>query len=490
MERFNEWIQQLGRTVRYRKDQEIVVRGSRERCLYYVEEGTVEVSHGQDHTRIVVALIGPGEFFGEIGFFDGVSRVRNIRATNEAVLRIIDWETMESFRRRDPESYAAFITRVAQSVCAKFRRILEEQEPLTAYAASLSTGRRQYHEARPLPEGFFQTREGMLVHETVERVKTQFFDLTYSLQQSNGASGDSENLERCFGILHGLNERLNMLEPILKESPMENYAWGYIFKEIFPYFMRSRFAERAYYKPKGYAGDFLMMEMIYNNRPAGDGKLGPLVDHWCLNSPASKAVRGRRALLASELRRWTERIKNRSHPLRIMNVACGSSRELFDFLKACPYDNQVEALCMDADMEALQYVAQTVNVFPHRAQVSYLNDNVVKWAIGRSRQRIEPQDIIYSAGLTDYLDRRLFVALLKRCHETLKPGGILIIGNFSPRNPNRAFMDHILHWKLIYRSEQELREIFADSPFGNDVSVFAEEHGINLFVKPVKTDAP
>ncbi len=315
----------------------------------------------------------------------------------------------------------------------------------------------------------------------VEKAKAELFDLSYALQKKEADSDPLHFQERCTTVLNTLNDSLRDLESLIAASEFHDYAWGYVFKEIFPYFMRSRFAERAYYKPKGYAGDFLMMEMIYQNRPEGDGRLGLLVDAWCLNSPASRAVRGRRALLAEELLRRTMRDFSSHGPIRILNVACGSSRELFDFLKKCPLDDRVEATCMDADVEALHYTDTAVNTFSHRAQIRYLNDNAVRWALGRNRQRLSPQDIIYSAGLTDYLDRRLFVALVTRCYEQLKPGGCLIIGNFAPKNPNKAVMDHILHWKLMHRDEKDLREIFAETPFGDRVTFLTEPEGINLF---------
>lgn len=474
-------LRTIGRRAEYSKGDRILVQGDQERCLYYVEQGAVEVAFGQNGTTIAVAYIGPGEFFGETGFFDGVSRVRNVRAAEPTVLRIYDWASMEALRSCDPHSYSHFITDVARSVCAKFRRVLDEREPLTAYAASLSTGRRQFHEARPVPDHFFRTRLGGSIVELVEKTKADLFDLSYALQ-SHGTDHELDGLqERCATIMNHLNEKLQNMEPSIAQSDFQDLVWGYVFKEVFPYFMRSRFAERAYYKPKGYAGDYLMMEMIYRNEPSGDGKLGFLVDAWCLNTPASRAVRGRRSLLAEELKR---RVLDRTHasdPIRILNLACGPSREFFDFLKDYPETDRVEATLMDADVEALHYTNTSVNTFPHRAKIRYLNDNAVRWALGRTRQELAPQDIIYSAGLTDYLDRRLFTALVRRCYEQLRPEGCLIIGNFSPQNPNRAIMDHILQWKLIYRTEEDLRNIFAETPFGHRVSCLREPEGINLF---------
>lgn len=442
----------------------------------------MEVFHSLRDTKIIVALLGVGSFFGEIGFFDGISRVRNIRAIEDAVIRVFDHAALEQAKQEGPRLYGEFVTLMARSICAKFRRVLEEREPLTAYAASLSTGRRSYEESKPLPERLLRTSEWHSINKIVEDAKARFFDLSYQLQQDSAAAIPDTLQIQCNSILDEFNDRLQGFQQQDGTKPeVEEYAWGYVFKEIFPYFMRSRFAERAYYKPKGYAGDYLMMEMIYRNQPEGDGKLGTLTDTWCLNSAASKAVRGRRQLLCDQLEAISRQKLAKGKPIRIMNLACGSNRELFDFLHRCDATELIEATCVDADPHALEYTDQQVNVFPHQATIRLMNDNVVRWAVGGMRHQYGPQDIIYSAGLTDYLDRRLFQALIARCYQHLKPGGVLIIGNFTPLNRNRVFMDRILHWKLIYREAADLEELFATSPFGRETEILAEDQGVNLF---------
>jgi extracellular factor (EF) 3-hydroxypalmitic acid methyl ester biosynthesis protein len=472
----------ISRTVHYSKDEAIVIEGADSRCLYYVQEGVVEVFHSLRDTKIIVALLGVGSFFGEIGFFDGISRVRDIRAIEDSVIRVFDHAALEKAQQEDPRLYGEFVTLMARSICAKFRRVLEEREPLTAYAASLSTGRRSYEESKPLPERLLRTNEWRSLNKIVEDAKARFFDLSYQLQQDSAPVIPDPLQLQCNAILDEFNDRLqDFQQQDGTKHEVEEYAWGYVFKEIFPYFMRSRFAERAYYKPKGYAGDYLMMEMIYRNRPEGDGKLGTLTDNWCLNSAASKAVRGRRTLLCNQLESISRQKLTAGKPIRIMNLACGSNRELFDFLRRCDATELIEATSIDADPHALEYTDQEVNVFPHHASIRLMNDNVVRWAVGAMRHQYGPQDIIYSAGLTDYLDRRLFQALIARCYEHLKPGGVLIIGNFTPKNRNRVFMDRILHWKLIYRDAAHLEELFAASPFGRKPEILAEDQGVNLF---------
>jgi len=110
-----------------------------------------------------------------------------------------------------------------------------------------------------------------------------------------------------------------------------------------------------------------------------------------------------------------------------------------------------------------------------------MSDNVVRWALGRLRHNLGPQDIIYSAGLADYLDGRVMLALINRCYDHLDVGGTLIIGNFSRRNKHKTFLDQILQWKIIHRSAEDLQEIFAKSHFVDSVEIAAEENGVNLF---------
>ncbi|MCK9294847.1 MAG: cyclic nucleotide-binding domain-containing protein [Desulfobulbaceae bacterium] len=456
------------------------------RAFYYVQQGIIEVSYTADETKITVALLGPGDFFGEIGFFDGGSRVRDIRATEDAEICRFNLAVIEKLYHEKPELYGRLVTSLTQRICKKFRRVLEENEPLIGYAASLATRRRGFTESKPIPGRLLKSQAWYKVSSEVESLKAELFDISYQLQKDTSSDDPDDEISRhCFVVLDTINENLAKYKMLMETQEDQDLMWGFIFKEVFPYIMRSRFVERAYYKPKGYAGDFLMMEHIYRDTPEGDGKLGKIVDAWCLQRPGAKAIRGRRKLLSARLASLSKSfLRNGSH-IRIMNLACGPNRELFDFLGACKYSQVIEALCVDIDSEALQFTDQQVDVFPHMASIRLMNENLVKWSLGRVSHEIGKQHIIYSAGLCDYLDRRLFQAMIKRCHEHLEPGGKLMLGNFAPY-PDQIFMDEILHWELLYRTGEDLRDIFADTPFGTGVEIIAEEEGVNLFVLATK----
>lgn len=475
------------------KGEHLVATGEIADCFYYVEEGAFEISYLARQTPIVVALIGAGNFIGEIGFFDHLTRTRKVMATEDAYVQMFNRAAISRMSDEDPRLYARFLEFLLGSVCGRFRQVLGERGPLTAYAASLSTGREQFKGIERLPADLLSSPNWQIISRQLEEFKARIFDAAYRLQEEHQDDVSEDLQAEIVGILDAFNSHVSYFGQLIKDTELADLIWGFVFKEAFPYLMRSRFFERAYYKPKGYAGDFNMIELIYRNEADGEGKLGRIIDGWCLKQTPARAVRARRVLLADTLDRYCRQLMQPDQPIHIMNLACGPSRELFDLIARCDYASQINAICIDIDAEALEFANEQVNNFKHPAKVRFMNENVIKWALGRIKHDFGPQDIIYSSGLCDYLDKRLLLALINRCHAQIKPGGILIIGNFSPANPDRVFMDHMLYWRLIHRDSDEMRQIFAESDFGGVVEVLVEPEGVNLFAvaqRRVESGAP
>ena len=94
---------------------------------------------------------------------------------------------------------------------------------------------------------------------------------------------------------------------------------------------------------------------------------------------------------------------------------------------------------------------------------------------------------MYSIGLIDYFEDRFVIALLNYAHQILGKGGRVILGNFHPSSIGKAFMDHILDWKLIHRTEDDMNRIFAASRFGEPCTrIEYEAERVNLFAEGVK----
>ncbi len=111
-----------------------------------------------------------------------------------------------------------------------------------------------------------------------------------------------------------------------------------------------------------------------------------------------------------------------------------------------------------------------------------MQENLILLATGRRKTSLPPQNLIYSIGLIDYFQDKLVIHLLNWIYDTLAPGGKAILGNFDPRCPNRVFMDYVLEWRLIYRTPDDMRRLFAESKFGDrPVDIGYEQEGVNLF---------
>jgi SAM-dependent methyltransferase len=157
---------------------------------------------------------------------------------------------------------------------------------------------------------------------------------------------------------------------------------------------------------------------------------------------------------------------------------------VFDAFDALDAPSVLHATLVDLDPEALAFVAERRDQRRLSGQMSLVQQNLIPLVSGRSTFQMPQQDLIYSIGLIDYLRDALVVRLLNFAHAHLAPGGRVIVGNFHPRNPSKAFMDHVLDWKLIHRTENEMNALFSASSFGRPCTrIQFEDQGVNLFAE-------
>ena len=92
-------------------------------------------------------------------------------------------------------------------------------------------------------------------------------------------------------------------------------------------------------------------------------------------------------------------------------------------------------------------------------------------------------DLVYCAGLFDYLPDTTCQQLMDVFYDMVAPGGLLVATNVEPSNPLRYGMEHLLDWHLIYRREPELRAVRPSRAADDDVSVRTDATGVNLFIE-------
>ena len=207
---------------------------------------------------------------------------------------------------------------------------------------------------------------------------------------------------------------------------------------------------RCVAKPRGYAGDAELIDLIYSRKPpATISERGLRIFQHGIEFQASEGVRQRRDSAEQFVGEAFRQGK------RILCLACGHFRE-GDHLIGQDLSS-IELV--DQDPLSLDVVKARFgpDVHCHEANVF----NYLRSAVARH----EKFDLVYTLGLTDYLDDRAMGLLHRMVKNVLAEDGEFILANFVPSHLAVGWMDAIMEWQLIYREPAELAAFAADAGF-------------------------
>lgn len=290
-------------------------------------------------------------------------------------------------------------------------------------------------------------------------------------------------------FLHAFQPFYDKLSEILKDQneTVVRESFTYFREKVGKFLYSAPYAGRGYYKPRGYAGDFEMMNQIYENTKAGETLFAQCIHKYFVEVPAAKAVRNRASYLKEKITRTVEKFKNRGQLPKILALAAGPAREVQSFIEEAPDSNPAMSMYfIDQDKGALLHGQRKLREIQARKKTQH-SLVFLHMAIKDILENGLPEgdfDLIYSAGLFDYLSDPVAKFAVLKLYEALAPNGQLIIGNFSLSNPNQFGMEIALDWPLIYRSKEDMKKIF--SLIGKEVEVEEEQLGINLFAIATK----
>jgi CRP-like cAMP-binding protein len=94
------------------------------RAIFFIEEGMVRVERQDRAQTALLAVLEPGEFFGEMSFVDGAPTSARVVADAPTRLRVLDEATIDKRIKSDP----SFAGRLYRSIAA----ILSERLRLTS----------------------------------------------------------------------------------------------------------------------------------------------------------------------------------------------------------------------------------------------------------------------------------------------------------------------------------------------------------------------
>ena len=142
---------------------------------------------------------------------------------------------------------------------------------------------------------------------------------------------------------------------------------------------------------------------------------------------------------------------------RILSLACGHLREA-QRSEAVRVKAVGEIVAVDQDPLSLEVVARESN----GARVTPVKASIRRFLVDPSIYG--DFDLVYSAGLYDYLDDDTAKRLTSNMFEALRPGGTLVVANFAPELLDIGYMEAIMDWQLIYRDERGVARFCDDLP--------------------------
>lgn len=226
----------------------------------------------------------------------------------------------------------------------------------------------------------------------------------------------------------------------------------------------------TYEKPFGYAGDFLLIEKIYEKYVTEN----PKYKKWDLfyhSHEATEAVRNRKKYFIEKMKE----IVTSKKEVNVLILGSGPASDVFEFCQTNDSENIFFDL-LDIDKNAIEYARKKNEKY--LKNINFIEANVIKYSTDKK------YDFIWSAGLFDYLNDKLFVALLKRFKDNLTTDGKIIIGNFSPSNPTIKVMEVMTEWYLNYRDEEHLLALAKAANINTEKCMIEKEPlSINLFLK-------
>jgi extracellular factor (EF) 3-hydroxypalmitic acid methyl ester biosynthesis protein len=240
---------------------------------------------------------------------------------------------------------------------------------------------------------------------------------------------------------------------------------------------------RARYKPRGYAGDFGLVLRVCQGYVAPH-PLGRAFDGYFHRQAAAEAVRARTEQIAAALSAHT--LASPAAPYCAVSIGAGPALDIAGALYILPpaRRREMQVSLLDLDPAALRYAGRKLAGLLPAGQLHCVRENLFRLAHPAKADVLPAKvDFLSCTGLFDYLPDPAALSLLRLFWNRLSPGGRLLVGNFAPHCPTRAYMEWGGNWYLLYRTAADLDRLAREAgmPDGS-FRIGADRTGVDLFL--------
>lgn len=308
----------------------------------------------------------------------------------------------------------------------------------------------------------------------------------------------SERAQAERGLVHQLaasfiptfNHFFEKFEIIAAAIPPERapFHHHHIKQQLHPLLLCSPFAWRTFTKPLGYAGDYEMVNMIFNDALSGETLFARVLNAWFISQPPAEAHRNRIVVLTETIEKEALLAVALGKKLKVLNLGCGPAIEIQRLIEHFPLCEAIDFTLLDFNDETIAYTRRILEdrsqARNRRLSVNFIKKSVMQLLKGGERGGLgQDYDFVYCAGLFDYLPDRVCRQLNSIFYGLLAPGGLLMTTNVDDCNPIRHMLDYVLEWHLLYRNAAQFRPLAPAEAAADEVKVYADITGVNIFME-------
>lgn len=435
--------------------------------VFLLQAGVLEVVDSRSTPEVILNALRAGAVVGEMAFIDDAPRSADVRSATECTVLRWGRDDLSQLLRRHPGVSAAFYEWVARMATARIR-VLTDGAVAGAFGKAGEP---------PDTDG---ARDW--AHRIVVDLKEALQPLETALRQ---APEDATIRARVRSVLDHLEVSVGELFAAHRDPATSALAATQLRREVHPYLVRAAMMDRALRRGEGEIGTAELMAHLLVDLPGGDGVLGEVIDRWLLDRPSFAAIRAMQAPIVDLVRRLLP--PHRSRRLTLINASTGSLAARIDEALRAPPTTLTVLDQSRAALSLLDIEGSAGGVELHTVQ-----ENLVRFASGRSRLRLPMQDAIVLHGLIEFLPERLAVSLLAESARLLSADSVLVLATLGPSR-DQAFLDRLLGWPTIRRSAdaidnllsaagyQTVSRIHVDAPGQLVVALSDEETKIKSF---------
>jgi extracellular factor (EF) 3-hydroxypalmitic acid methyl ester biosynthesis protein len=172
----------------------------------------------------------------------------------------------------------------------------------------------------------------------------------------------------------------------------------------------------------------------------------------------------RKEYLRRQIQAVAEAAAGTAREVRVVSLGCGPAREVEDHLREAPRVPRMVVTLVDQEEAAIEFADQRLSAaaLRHGDAVRISGRHVSFRQLLSNEALLEEasgQDLVYSAGLLDYLSKPVARDLIRRCARQLRSGGILLFGNAVSDPAVRWVPELVLDWHLNLRTAAEMRAL-------------------------------